>query len=297
MAKSRNISLLESELYYLISRFLTTGPCRRAAEVLASELEEYQLLPGRLDWLGNEHPRTYEDVVAANRHVAPDHLLQICKQIGPLLDKEVPSCVPGVHSLLGSGKQSMLRTAKDCDGVQLKASSYAALHRGRPPERPLNQKQPPHQVKVHRGRELTGVQRFSSICPVSTYEHMRLHRRILGHLSAVYCIAFDRTGLRIFTGSDDCLVKIWSSLDGRLHSTLRGHSAEITDLAVNYENTLIAAGSCDKTIRVWCLRTCAPMAVLQGHSGSITSLQFSPFAKGSKRYMLSTGTDATVCFW
>ncbi|XP_042342206.1 bromodomain and WD repeat-containing protein 3 isoform X2 [Plectropomus leopardus] len=297
MAKNRNISLLESELYYLISRFLTTGPCRRAAEVLASELEEYQLLPGRLDWLGNEHPRTYEDVVAANRHIAPDHLLQICKQIGPILDQEVPSCVPGVHSLLGSGQQSMLRTRKDCDNVRFNASSYAALHRGRPPERPLNCKKPSHLVKVHRGRELTGVQRFSSINPVSNYEHMRLHRRILGHLSAVYCIAFDRTGLRIFTGSDDCLVKIWSSFDGRLHSTLRGHSAEITDLAVNYENTLIAAGSCDKTIRVWCLRTCAPVAVLQGHSGSITSLQFSPFAKGSKRYMLSTGTDATVCFW
>ncbi|XP_068173110.1 bromodomain and WD repeat-containing protein 3 [Antennarius striatus] len=297
MAKNRNISLLESELYYLISRFLTTGPCRRAAEVLAGELEEYQLLPGRLDWLGNEHPRTYEDVVAANKHIAPDHLLRICKQIGPILDKEVPSCVPGVHSLLGSGKQSMLRTAKDCENVWLQASSYAALHRGRPPERPLNCKKPLNLVKVLRGRELTGVQRFSSINPVSNYERMRLHRRILGHLSAVYCIAFDRTGLRIFTGSDDCLVKIWSSFDGRLHSTLRGHSAEITDLAVNYENTLIAAGSCDKTIRVWCLRTCAPVAVLQGHSGSITSLQFSPFAKGSKRYMLSTGTDATVCFW
>ncbi|XP_026224238.1 bromodomain and WD repeat-containing protein 3 isoform X2 [Anabas testudineus] len=297
MAKNRNISLLESELYYLISRFLTTGPCRRAAEVLVSELEEYELLPGRLDWLGNEHPRTYEDVVAANRHIAPDHLLQICKQIGPLLDREVPSCVPGVHSLLGFGKQSVLRTAKDCESVRFKASSYAALHRGRPPEMPLNCKKPPHLVKVHRGRELTGVQRFSSINPVSNYEHMRLHRRILGHLSAVYCIAFDRTGLRIFTGSDDCLVKIWSSFDGRLHSTLRGHSAEITDLAVNYENTLIAAGSCDKTIRVWCLRTCAPVAVLQGHTGSITSLQFSPFAKGSKRYILSTGTDATVCFW
>uniref|UniRef100_A0A7N6A2E5 Bromo domain-containing protein n=1 Tax=Anabas testudineus TaxID=64144 RepID=A0A7N6A2E5_ANATE len=233
--------------------------------------------------------------VAANRHIAPDHLLQICKQIGPLLDREVPSCVPGVHSLLGFGKQSVLRTAKDCESVRFKASSYAALHRGRPPEMPLNCKKPPHLGKSR--RELTGVQRFSSINPVSNYEHMRLHRRILGHLSAVYCIAFDRTGLRIFTGSDDCLVKIWSSFDGRLHSTLRGHSAEITDLAVNYENTLIAAGSCDKTIRVWCLRTCAPVAVLQGHTGSITSLQFSPFAKGSKRYILSTGTDATVCFW
>ncbi|KAK7882912.1 hypothetical protein WMY93_029086 [Mugilogobius chulae] len=297
MAKNRNISLLETELYYLVSRFLTTGPCRRAAEVLVSELEENQLLPGRLDWQGVQHARSYEDVVAANRHIAPDHLLKICQQIGPLLDKEVPSCVPGVHSLLGSGKQSMLRTAKECENVRFTVSSYAALHRGRPPERPLNCRKPLPLVKVHRGRELTGVQNFSSINPVSNYERLHLHRRILGHLSAVYCIAFDRTGLRIFTGSDDCLVKIWSSFDGRLHSTLRGHSAEITDLAVNYENTLIAAGSCDKTIRVWCLRTCAPVAVLQGHSGSITSLQFSPFAKGSKRYMLSTGTDATVCFW
>ena len=79
----------------------------------------------------------------------------------------------------------------------------------------------------------------------------------------------------VFQGSDDCLVKIWSSFDGRLHTTLRGHSAEITDLAVSYENTLIAAGSCDKTIRVWCLQTCAPLAVLEGHAASITSLQVS----------------------
>uniref|UniRef100_A0A8C8C2C2 Bromo domain-containing protein n=1 Tax=Oncorhynchus tshawytscha TaxID=74940 RepID=A0A8C8C2C2_ONCTS len=292
MAKSRNISLLESELYYLISRFLTTGPCRRAAEVLASELEEYQLLPCRLDWQGHEHPRSYEDLVASNRHIAPDHLLQICKQIGPILDKEVPSCVPGVHSLLGTGRQSLLRRSKDYGNVRRKGSSFATLHRGRPPEMHLTCRDPPNL-----GRELTGTQRFSAVNPVSNYQHMRMHRRILGHLSAVYCIAFDRTGLRIFTGSDDCLVKIWSSFDGRLHSTLRGHSAEISDLAVSFENTLMAAGSCDKTIRVWCLRTCAPMAVLQGHSGSITSLQFSPFAKGSKRYLVSTGTDATICFW
>uniref|UniRef100_A0A673GNB8 Bromodomain and WD repeat-containing protein 3-like n=1 Tax=Sinocyclocheilus rhinocerous TaxID=307959 RepID=A0A673GNB8_9TELE len=214
-----------------------------------------------------------EDLVYANRHIAPDHLLQICKQVGPILDREVPSGVSGVHSLLGAGKHSLLRTSQGELWLELSTPS------------------------VCRGRELTGAQRFSSINPVSNYQHMKMHRRILGHLSAVYCIAFDRTGSRIFTGSDDALVKIWSSFDGRLHSTLRGHYAEISDLAVNFENTLIAAGSCDKTIRVWCLRTCAPVAVLQGHSGSITSLQFSPFVKGSKRCMVSTGTDATVCFW
>ncbi|KAJ8280897.1 hypothetical protein GJAV_G00060650 [Gymnothorax javanicus] len=187
--------------------------------------------------------------------------------------------------------------AKDCRKVVRKGSFFAALQRGRPPVVPASCRDPSNLVMVCRAQELTGVQRFSAISPVSNYQRMRLHKRILGHLSAVYCIAFDRTGLRVFTGSDDCLVKIWSSFNGRLHSTLRGHSAEISDLAVNYENTLISAGSCDKTIRVWCLRTCAPVAVLQGHSGSITSLQFSPFAKGSKRYMVSTGTDATVCLW
>lgn len=156
-----------------------------------------------------------------------------------------------------------------------------------------------------------------------------LHRGALAGLLCFLMLALRLHYISVYVdqGSDDCLVKIWSSFNGRLLSTLRGHTAEITDLAVNYENTLIAAGSCDKTIRVWCLRTCAPVAVLQGHSGSITSLQvkarqhytevregqewtagndgplnalclqFSPFAKGSKRYMLSTGTDATLHFW
>lgn len=47
-----------------------------------------------------------------------------------------------------------------------------------------------------------GAQRFTSINPVNNYARMFLHRRLLGHLSAVYCVAFDRTGLRIFTVSE-----------------------------------------------------------------------------------------------
>ncbi|XP_048361765.1 PH-interacting protein [Sphaerodactylus townsendi] len=146
-------------------------------------------------------------------------------------------------------------------------------------------------------RKLNGKYRLERLIPTAVYQHMKMHKRILGHLSSVYCVTFDRTGRRIFTGSDDCLVKIWATDDGRLLATLRGHAAEISDMAVNYENTMIAAGSCDKMIRVWCLRTCAPLAVLQGHSASITSLQFSPLCSGSKRYLSSTGADGTICFW
>ncbi|RMC21262.1 hypothetical protein DUI87_02123 [Hirundo rustica rustica] len=244
MAAAAAPTQLEAELYYLIARFLQSGPCKKSAQVLVEELEEHQ--------------------VAVNAHIPPDYLLRICERLGPLLDKEIPQSVLGVQTLLGVGRQSLLRAAK---------------------------------VHILSARQLTGCGRFSHLFPTSTYQHMKMHKRILGHLSSVYCIAFDRSGRRIFTGSDDCLVKIWATDDGRLLSTLRGHSAEISDMAVNYENTLLAAGSCDKVVRVWCLRTCAPLAVLQGHSASITSIQFSPAKKGATRYLTSTGADGTICFW
>lgn len=39
-------------------------------------------------------------------------MLQICSRIGPVLDKEIPPVVPGIASLLGAGKQSLLRTTQ-----------------------------------------------------------------------------------------------------------------------------------------------------------------------------------------
>ncbi|XP_043542582.1 PH-interacting protein-like [Chiloscyllium plagiosum] len=143
-ADTKQIYELESELYFLIARFLASGPCQKATEVLIREVEEKQLLPKRIDWKGKEHPRTYENLVKTHRHVAPDHLLQICQRLGPLLEKETPQSVPGVHSLLGAGRQSMLRTNKSCKHVVWKGSALAALHRGRPPEPPINYGSPPN---------------------------------------------------------------------------------------------------------------------------------------------------------
>uniref|UniRef100_A0A8C2HHC5 PH-interacting protein n=1 Tax=Cyprinus carpio TaxID=7962 RepID=A0A8C2HHC5_CYPCA len=231
------------------------------------------------------------------RHISPDHLLQVCERVSPLLEREVPASVPGVNSLLGAGRQSVLRTNKSCKHVVWKGSALAALHCGRPPEPPVIYGSPPNIVETIYSRRLNGSYRLGQLVPTAVYQHMKMHKRILGHLSSVYCVTFDRTGHRIFTGSDDCLVKIWATDDGRLLATLRGHAAEISDMAVNYENTLLAAGSCDKMIRVWCLQTCAPLAVLEGHSASITSLQFSPLCSGNKRFLSSTGADGTICFW
>lgn len=50
--------------------------------------------------------------VAVNAHIPPDYLLRICERLGPLLDKEIPQSVLGVQTLLGVGRQSLLRAAK-----------------------------------------------------------------------------------------------------------------------------------------------------------------------------------------
>uniref|UniRef100_A0A8C7QAP9 BRWD/PHIP N-terminal domain-containing protein n=1 Tax=Oncorhynchus mykiss TaxID=8022 RepID=A0A8C7QAP9_ONCMY len=105
-----------NKLYFLIARFLQSGPCQNAAEVGPMVFYDYllysQLLPTRRDWTGKEHPGRYEDLVKLYGHISPDHLLQVCQRVCPLLEEVVPASVPGIHSLLGAGRQSLLRTNK-----------------------------------------------------------------------------------------------------------------------------------------------------------------------------------------
>ncbi|XP_025097468.1 PH-interacting protein-like isoform X2 [Pomacea canaliculata] len=286
-------SSVETELYFLIARFLSSGPCKQAAEVLLRELAEHEFLPKGVDWEGNPRTKTYEELVRQNHHIRADHLLQICQRVGPLLDQLVPTNIYGVRSLLGAGNLSLLRTLESIRHTKWPLANHIAVRHGACRVPPQNLLVPSFVQTLH-ARTASGV---AGSLTVSLYSKLVMHDRKLGHLSAVYCVTYDRTGRYIFTGADDALVKIWNADSGRLLATLRGHSSEITDLAVNYENTLLASSSCDKMVRVWCLRTKAPLAVLQGHTGAINTLQFSPQCKGDNRILLSAGADGCVCFW
>lgn len=152
-------------------------------------------------------------------------------------------------------------------------------------------------VKVLFGRETSGTITRRQTIPNEFYSKTQLLRRTLGHLSAVYCVLFDRTGKYIITGADDLLVKLWSAIDGRLLVTFRGASSEITDIAVNLDNTLLAAGSLDHILRVWDMQTASPIAVLCSHTGMITSVNFCPSPRGDLKYLVTTSTDGSVAFW
>uniref|UniRef100_A0A914RDL5 WD_REPEATS_REGION domain-containing protein n=1 Tax=Parascaris equorum TaxID=6256 RepID=A0A914RDL5_PAREQ len=107
---------------------------------------------------------------------------------------------------------------------------------------------------------------------LNSMQSLELHCRILGHLSSVFCVAFDRTGRFIITGADDNLVKIWSATSGLLRFTLRGHSAEITDMTVSNDNTLLGTGS-----------TAASLAVFRNHTAMVTLITFLPFVDDDVR--------------
>ncbi|XP_069680733.1 bromodomain and WD repeat-containing protein 3 isoform X4 [Periplaneta americana] len=294
---SNNQSSVTSELYFLIAKFLAAGPCQETANVLKRELENSKALPKRLDWQGNEHEQTFQELERKYPHIGPTYLLDICRRIGPILDKEIKPSVSGVTSLLGAGRQSLLRTAQGIQQQSQHIVQYGTRRRGCPVTNPVGFNKQHNLVRVLQGRETSGPLRRWQVVPTRLYSKQQLFCRTLGHLSAVYCLLFDRTGRYVITGADDLLVKIWSAIDGRLLATLRGASAEITDIAVNTENTLLAAGSIDKILRVWCLQTTAPVAVLTGHTGMITAVHFCPLARGSVRYLVSTSSDGSVSFW
>ncbi|EGI63952.1 PH-interacting protein [Acromyrmex echinatior] len=272
------------------------------------------VLPARIDWEGNVHSQSFEELVsiAWHRHdmaigttrrekkyphIGSTYLLQICARIGPVLEKEVPPCVHGVISLLGAGRQSLLRTHEDSTRHTYNIFDYSGRFGGKPFLELAGSLSVPNIVRVLQGRENSGPLSRTQAIPTRFYSKMKLYRHTLGHLSAVYCVLFDRTGTYIITGADDLLVKVWSSIDGRLLATFRGASAEIMDIAVNFDNTLLAAGSLDRIIRVWCFQSMSPVAVLTGHSGMITSINFCPIVCNDVYYLVSTSTDGSVAFW
>nr|CAD7392028.1 unnamed protein product [Timema cristinae] len=285
------------KLYFLIAKFLASGPCQNTAEVLRRELENKKVLPKRLDWEGNEHDQTFEELERKFPHLGPTYLLEICRRIGPILDKDIKSNVPGVESLLGAGRQSLLRTVQDRGPQSWGIVQYSARKRHVSFIDPPGYNKQHNIVRVLQGRETSGpLQRRQVISP-RLYSKQQLLCRTVGHLSAVYCLLFDCSGRYIITGADDLLVKIWSAIDGRLMASLRGASAEITDIAINDENTLLAAGSLDKLLRVWNLQTSAPVAVLAAHTGMITSVNFCPLVQENVQYLVTTSTDGSVAFW
>ena len=142
-----------------------------------------------------------------------------------------------------------------------------------------------------RGGAVRSVVRSSSVLG-----SFRCLKRLYGHLCAVYSVVFDMTGEFFFTGSDDHLVKVWSSRSARLLWTLRGHSHTVTDIAVSPDNAILASASWDHSIRIWQLQNeaCPLHVYFHQHSNKIWRIAFHPLYRPGHRLLFSACMDGTT---
>uniref|UniRef100_A0A6P7F9G1 Bromodomain and WD repeat-containing protein 3 n=1 Tax=Diabrotica virgifera virgifera TaxID=50390 RepID=A0A6P7F9G1_DIAVI len=278
-----------SDAYFLIQKFLSSGLLKKTLKVFNEELEEHKILPTRIDWEGNKHDRTVEDMVRQFPNIRPDYLLHLCDQAMKSKEqdalsksKSFLSFRPNVHV----GNEFLTNFGQ--------LFNYVTRLHGIPIQ---NIKLSFNLANSLRSREISGpLTRHRTITP-KLFTSMQIQRTTVGHLSSVYCLLFDHSGKYIITGADDLLIKLWSAHTGRLISVFRGASSEITDIAINSENTLLAAGSIDRILRVWNLQNGTPVAVLTGHTGMITSVNFCPTRCLDVHYLISTSTDGSIAFW
>ena len=179
------------------------GPCHRSAQLLKREIEENSLLPKRLDWTGGQHNTTFADIDRHNTHISANHLKQIVERINRILDGVVPPSVTGVSSLLGDGRQSLLRDLNNSyDKNRFKSSLHLSSFRNGAQMLPSSAVMASHPMNATLSlicRENSGPLSQRQLLPTKCYERFTRYRRLLGHLSSVYCVSFDRTGRYIFT--------------------------------------------------------------------------------------------------
>ncbi|CAK7348416.1 unnamed protein product [Dovyalis caffra] len=305
----KNLDVDRGEVYFLILRFLSSGPFHRTSRQFRDEVLEHELLPRRYhawfsrsgahSWNDNDDgvslPLSYDKLAERYRHIEKDHLVKLLKQLllntDSMLGEAGGNTLNAAHvpTILGSGERSMHKQAKPL---------------------PTNLRWPHMQIDQVHGLSLREIGGGSakhhhapSICyacyaiakPLTMVQKMQNTKKLRGHRPAVHCVEllpvslaiFDPSGRYVITGSDDRLVKIWSMETAFCLASCRGPEGDITDLAVSSNNALVASASNDFVIRVWRLPDGVPISVLQGHTGAVTAIAFSP-RLGSVHHLLSS---------
>jgi WD40 repeat protein len=127
-----------------------------------------------------------------------------------------------------------------------------------------------------------------------------------GHTNRVKAVScFVNVEIYIFSGGDDCLVKLWSTTHACEIKTWAGHSQPVTCVAVSNGIRIRhgASGSADGTVRIWELppphtfskRMGQSIIILNGHSQAVSSVAFSSFELAMQIY--TGGEDGFVIVW
>ena len=145
---------------------------------------------------------------------------------------------------------------------------------------------------------------FSSRKDGDKYEHLQT---LKGHTEKVNSVASSQDGSLLFSGSEDCTVKVWGQycpeqeeLLFGLIQTLNGHKNSIKAVSTTSEGDVVASGSDDHSIIVWTKNppkkgkiSFSELQVLNGHTSGVLAL----FISSQGRMIVSGAMDMCINIW
>ena len=113
------------------------------------------------------------------------------------------------------------------------------------------------------------------------------------HQARVNSVAWSPDGRYIASASDDKLVLICDSTNGKTVLTYNGHKDSINALAWSKDGQFIASASADKTVQVWEALTGKLVTTYKGHSAAVNSVSWSL----NGQFIASGSEDRSVQAW
>jgi WD40 repeat protein len=127
--------------------------------------------------------------------------------------------------------------------------------------------------------------------PIRVWSEGEHVRTLVGHTADVRALAIGTHG-KVYSGSIDSTVRVWSISDGALLATLEGHNmTKVFKVAVGLDGT-VYSGSSDAMIRAWSGEDGTLLRTLHGHTAVVCAL-----AIGGDGTLYSGANDKTVRVW
>jgi hypothetical protein len=101
-------------------------------------------------------------------------------------------------------------------------------------------------------------------------------RRLEGHRSPGYAVAFAGDGDQLAMADLANDVTIWDANGGRTRACCKGHSERVVSLAFAPGGAVLASGGLDNTVRLWDVVRGEPRGLLRGHASPVQAVAFAP---------------------
>jgi WD40 repeat protein len=72
-----------------------------------------------------------------------------------------------------------------------------------------------------------------------------------GHTDWIRCLAIDRDGKTLYSGSEDQTVIVWDAQAGKQLNTIKAHTQPVMGIAVSKDGNTIATASLDGSVKLW----------------------------------------------